>query len=382
LAQVSRDESVDPTLEYRLLGVRWYGEGLFQKESKSAQEIKASRLYRVCAGDFIYNRLFAWKGSFALVTDEFDGCHASNEFPCFQVDAARLDPMFLLWYFRQEGNWTKALSASVGATPTSRNRLKERAFLGFKIPLPPLAEQQRIVARIEELATKVKEAQALQRVAGQESVTFLRQAKKMAMARPGSEMLGRFVRFQTGYAFKSEWFSSEGIRLVRNANVGHGTLDWSDTVRLDDSRQAGFARFALEEGDILISLDRPIISTGVKVARVGTQDVPSLLLQRVARAQFDNSQVDPDFLFHWFTSTHFVDAIDPGRSNGVPHISHRDIERIPFSLPPMSVQKDIVTYLDDIQSRGRELADMRRRAAEELDAVIPATLHRAFKGEL
>lgn len=149
LEPVSRAETVEPTRSYTLLGARWYGEGLFTKAVKPGSEIQAKALFRVESGDFVYNRLFAWKGSFALVAEEHHGSYVSNEFPSFRVKAALLDRRYLWWYFRQPEVWDQALGESTGGTPISRNRLKEERLLGFAIPLPPLDEQRRIVARIE-----------------------------------------------------------------------------------------------------------------------------------------------------------------------------------------------------------------------------------------
>lgn len=170
LAPIERAERVDPSRQYRLLGARWYAQGLFVKDEKSGQQIKANTLYRVNAGDFVYNRLFAWKGSFAIADDEDDGCYVSNEFPCFAVNRERLDPSYLKWWFSRETAWLQALGLSSGATPTSRNRLKEDRLLGMEIPLPPLDEQRRIAARIESLAAKVEEAKTLRQVVSSETI--------------------------------------------------------------------------------------------------------------------------------------------------------------------------------------------------------------------
>lgn len=153
LTPVARAEVVDVTKTYRLLGARWYAGGLFVREEKAGHEIEAIRLYQVRPGDFVYNRLFAWKGSFAVAGKEAAGCHVSNEFPCFEVNAERLDAAFLGHYFRRERSWAEALQLSSGATPTSRNRLKEERFLQMALPLPSLEEQQRVVARIADIET-------------------------------------------------------------------------------------------------------------------------------------------------------------------------------------------------------------------------------------
>lgn len=161
LTQVRREEAVDAHREYAILGAHWYAKGLYTKDVKPGAEIRADKVYRVERGDFVYNRLFAWKGSFALASDMNGGCCVSNEFPCFRIDADRLDGGFLWKYLSREPAWVEALGLSHGATPTSRNRLKESRFLAMTIPLPPLAEQRRIVAKIDRLAEKIEEARGL-----------------------------------------------------------------------------------------------------------------------------------------------------------------------------------------------------------------------------
>jgi hypothetical protein len=91
LKPVSRPERVDPEKVYRILGAHWYAEGLYVKDTLPGSEIRADKVFRVEEGDFVYNRLFAWKGSFAVASDTNDGCYVSNEFPCFEIDKATPD---------------------------------------------------------------------------------------------------------------------------------------------------------------------------------------------------------------------------------------------------------------------------------------------------
>ena len=152
LTPVSRPESLIATERYRLLGAHWYAEGLYIKDTKAGSEIQATQLCRIEASDFVYNRLFAWKGAFAVAGEDVAGCYVSNEFPCFRVNEDRLDRRFLRYYFGRESVWNKALGLSTGGTPTSRHRLKEERLLAMTIPLPTLEEQRRIVERIENLS--------------------------------------------------------------------------------------------------------------------------------------------------------------------------------------------------------------------------------------
>jgi type I restriction enzyme S subunit len=158
---VSRSERLTPERDYRLLGARWYAQGLYVKDTKLGAQIAARELYAVKEGDFVYNRLFAWKGSFAVASAEHHGCYVSNEFPCFRVNRDKAEPDYLWYYFSRASAWDEALGLSTGGTPTSRNRLKEGNLLAMKVPLPPIGEQRRVVAKIGDLASKIREAQVL-----------------------------------------------------------------------------------------------------------------------------------------------------------------------------------------------------------------------------
>ncbi len=59
--------TVAPDKTYKLLGVRLEGRGAFLREEKSGDNISAKTLNPVRAGDFIYSRLFAWRGAFGVV---------------------------------------------------------------------------------------------------------------------------------------------------------------------------------------------------------------------------------------------------------------------------------------------------------------------------
>lgn len=143
---IKRTELLVPDIEYYILAMSWYAKGMYIKYKKSGANIKAKKLYRVKAGDFVYNRLFAWKGSFAEATQDVDGCHVSNEFPTFEIVDPRVKPGYLWAFFSQPSVWSYIESLSSGTSSTSRLRLKENRLLTFKIPLPPPQLQQEIAS--------------------------------------------------------------------------------------------------------------------------------------------------------------------------------------------------------------------------------------------
>jgi type I restriction enzyme S subunit len=295
--------------------------------------------------------------------------------------------------------------------------LSRKEAYALPIALPPLAEQKRIVAKVDELMALCDrlEAQQLEREAqaGQLArasltrfadaptpaninllfhssfpispsdlrksiLTLAVQGKLVPFDTNGEEQaVGDHIEFQNGYAFKSEWFKPSGMRLCRNLNVSHGTLDWRESAFVDEKVAKEFERFALCEGDIVLSLDRPLIATGLKVARVRQVDLPCLLLQRVAKPVPKHAQLDLSYFMLWLNSSEFVDSIDPGRSNGVPHISTRQVQRLPFVLPPLAEQRRIVAKVSELIALVDELETQlaaSRAAAEKLLSALVAEL--------
>lgn len=154
---------VSPEETYRLLGVSLFGKGPFLRETLSGMEIKANRLNRVTKGDFIYSRLFAWKGAFGIIPAEFDGCFVSNEFPTYRVDTSELVPDYLRLYFSRPTVWKEVEKKCRGTTKASRNRFKEEFLLDMIIRVPKTKElQMELIELTEHMLSLSKDALEIQ----------------------------------------------------------------------------------------------------------------------------------------------------------------------------------------------------------------------------
>jgi hypothetical protein len=163
LNEVSVREKLDGDTSYRLLGVRWWGEGSFIRETKLGREIKARSLYRVTRGWIVYNRLFAYRGSFAIVSDDHDGAHASGEFPTFAVKPEIAYPDLVSRYIvacLNSPQYLKVVDArSTGSTKQSRNRFNQKLFLDLTLPLPKSDEALRQLVDVLEQADTLRREQ-------------------------------------------------------------------------------------------------------------------------------------------------------------------------------------------------------------------------------
>ncbi len=163
LHEVSQKERVDPEGDYRLVGVHWWGHGTFIREEKKGREIKGKTLYRISPGQLIYNRLFAFRGSFAIVPDVHAGCHVSNEFPTFITNDDIEAPALLIEYIVYTMNSPQYLelvdARSTGSTKESRNRFGQQLFTDFVIKLPSSAHELKAVVGALRKAHELRDEQ-------------------------------------------------------------------------------------------------------------------------------------------------------------------------------------------------------------------------------
>ncbi|GIX25496.1 MAG: hypothetical protein KatS3mg122_2727 [Caldimonas sp.] len=140
---------------YRQLGVRLWGEGAYERENIDGGDTKYSKFNRLEANDLVVNKIWARNGSVAVVPQELAGTYVSGEFPTFALDQDRADPRWIRLITKWRGFWNLCNEKAQGTS--GKNRIKPSQFLAIQIPLPPLAEQQAIVSRLDALADKVRQ---------------------------------------------------------------------------------------------------------------------------------------------------------------------------------------------------------------------------------
>lgn len=271
-------------------------------------------------------------------------------------------------------------------------------------PLPPLAEQKRIVAKIDELLplidryeqawSKLEDFNKRFPVDMQKSILQMAiqgklvpqlpeegtgeelfqqiQTEKQALIKTGKIKkekpqpeiaedeipfdipdtwkwikLGSVIDMLSGFAFKSTDFKKEGkYRLLRGINLSVGNTRWDDTVYVDEMPEK-CASFQILKGDVLIGLDRPWISDGIRVA-IYDDDENTYLVQRVLRIR-ETVAITKEYIALLLRSNLFRNAVE-GETTGisVPHISPGQVGDVVVPLPPVAEQKRIVAKLEEI----------------------------------
>ncbi|MDD5480411.1 restriction endonuclease subunit S [Rhodoferax sp.] len=243
-----------------------------------------------------------------------------------------------------------------------------------------LDQQRQTAARLKaQLAEVAMAREAVVKQLREASVLKSRALEALFSGIENRKPIGSVARLQSGFAFKSDSFKKSGVRLLRNANILPGKVYWDDSVFLDEAVSRQYPSYELHAGDVLISLDRPIISSGIKVARVGTDDLPALLVQRVGRFLIDREAVDADYLFAYLQTDLFISKISGHeQSVGVPHISPSQVESVEIPLPAIAIQRELSKKLNEVTDAWRDATTAIQAQRDDLALLPQKILTQAF----
>jgi type I restriction enzyme, S subunit len=370
--QANNDIVLIPTETYSLLGMRLEGRGLFIREQKQGGEIGSKSLNKVVPGEFIYSRLFAWKGAFDFVKNDFDGCYVSDEYPCFAVDEKQVDAKFLHYYFSQSKVWKEVEQYCIGVTKASRNRFKEKYFLNFEIKLPSVKEQQYIVSvidRVEQRIEKIKQLRTeqtenLNNLLFSKYVELIKNVEWLSM-KDIAPIIRREVKL-----VEEELYPELGIR-----SFGKGTFHKPALTGLEVATKK---IFQIKKGDLLFS-NVFAWEGGIAVAKEEDND-------RYGSHRFISCLVNKEKVLEEYLCFHFlspkgledINACSPGGAGRNKTLGLDKLMKIKVPVPDVTLQKDFVELLHKIQT----IKEQHNEIDKELTQLMPALLDKAFSGNL
>jgi type I restriction enzyme S subunit len=386
LNRLERKLFLDDVQTYNCAGVRWYGMGAFLREQLTGSEIKRKQQWMLKAGDVVYNKLFAWKGSFAVADTSVDGCIVSDKFPTYEIDPNLIDSKFLSYFFRTAEIARQAQNLSKGAAAISKLTLNPPQFWDLTIPLPPLAEQRRIVARIETVAARIAEARGLRREAVEEAAALI--SARISCAFNDIQIKGHLgdvllEKPRNGWSARCD--NLEGGTPVLTLSAVTGFQYRENAFKRTSEITSAAAHYWLQKGDLLITRSNTPELVGHAAIYNGKPN-PCIYPDLMMKLVINHDQADINFVHRWLQSTtvrDFIRRSAKGTSPTMKKISQAVVSAIPFpSQLSSKEQRRIVAHLDALQAQVDALKALQAVTSAELDALLPALLDKAFRGEL
>ncbi|MDB5308915.1 MAG: restriction modification system specificity domain protein [Gemmataceae bacterium] len=374
---------LEPTETYFEIGVRSFGNGIFHKAPVTGQSLGDKRVLAIEPGDLVLNNVFAWEGAVAVAGPAEAGKIGSHRFVTSTPDQNRCTTAFFRWFFVSEPGLDVLRRASPGSAGRNRT-LNLDQFFAAAVPLPPLTEQRRIVARVEAVAGRVAEARRLREEAKKEATALLAASLgrffEAAAMRIGTRTLGELSVYITDGPHVTPTYVLDGVPFVTVKNMVTGKLTFDDLKYITPTDHAEFVkRCHPERGDVLYSKDG---ATRGWPCIVDTDREFSIFVS-VALIKMKRDLLDGEYLCYVLRSSWIRDRMHTkSRGDMIPHIVLREIKEFPIPLPPLPEQRRIVAHLDALQAKVDALRTLQAETAAELDALLPAVLAKAFAGEL
>lgn len=345
-----------------------------QKIAGKQASVRARQLIRV--NDVLVATTRPNLNAVALVPDKYDREVCSTGF-CVLRAGKELDPDYLFCFVQSQAFIEPLTDLTKGGLYPA---VSDKQVFSQVIPWASISKQRKIAARLKALLAEVEAARQAVKIQLQEAAALRSKVLETLFAGVKNwAPIGTATKLQSGYAFKSDTFKTTGVRLLRNANILPGRVYWDDAVCLSEEDSKKHPGYVLKDGDVLISLDRPIISSGIKVARVGSGDLPALLVQRVGRFLIDPSKLDADYLYACLQTDLFISEISGhDQSLGVPHISPSQVESVEIPMPEVSVQRELSKRLNEVLSVWRTAATAIQVQLNDLSSLPKAILAQAF----
>lgn len=384
LKKIDRKTIIQDDVSYKCVGVRWYAMGTFVREHLLGMNIARKQQWIIRAGDVVYNKLFAWKGSFAIADDSVNGCIVSDKFPTYEVNLEIIHPDFLRYYFRTPQLAQQAQDLSKGAAAISKLTLNPPQFWDLIIPLPPLEEQRRIAAKIDKLAAKIEEARGLQQkskadleVIWPALLGFAYDEAKSTAARV--ERLGDLCCQITDGTHLTPTYVDDGVPFLSVKDITSGRISFQNVKHITPEEHAILTkRCKPERDDVLLT---KVGTTGY--AKAIDVDREFSIFVSLALLKLDKTRLLPKFTEHMLNSSRLKEYSKEGtRGVGNQNLVLKFIREFPVPVPPLEEQRRIVSYIDELQFKIEALRRAQAESAAELDALFPSILDKAFKGEL
>ncbi|MBF0340273.1 MAG: restriction endonuclease subunit S [Magnetococcales bacterium] len=355
---------IDDTQQYKRCRVQLHAKGVVLRDLTSGADIKTKRQQVCRTGDFLVAEIDAKMGGFGLVPESLNGAVVSSHYFLFESDDTCLDKRYLDHYChaRRFRNQVEAQGS------TNYAAIRPVDVLNYSIPLPSLAEQQALVARLDALAEKTRQVEAhldaVERDAEHLLALRFRDAIAGAPLRALAEVapaVRRSVEIDITQHYREIGARSFGKGLFVKPDFDGAEATWQKPVWI-------------KAGDLVLS---NIKAWEGAIAIAGQEHEGCIASHRYITCTPDTTISIIGFLAYYLLSEEGLEKVgfaSPGTADRNRTLNLTNLGKISVPIPPLSIQRTFEQLQAEIAALKAKHAAIRAANA----ALLPATLERVF----
>lgn len=343
--------------------------------SLTPKPVKSST-FRLSSAHVLYGRLRPYLNK--AIAPDFEG-HCSTEI--FPIKPSSLVSRDYLLYWLLADETMERINATCTGARMPRADMNE--VLDFELPIPPLSEQQRIVALLDEAFAGLATAQAHAAQNLQNARALFESHLQSVFSKRGEGWVNATLAdvlavLRNGMNCKQDK-SLIGSKVSRIESIWNARFDIT-RVGYAEIPEAQKAKFLLKKGDVLFSHINSPIHVG-KTALFDLEDEVvhgvNLLLMRT-KSFILPAYLDL-YLKHIFSAGYWLSVCK--QSINQASVNQQDINRVPFCYPDLELQRKIVEHCYALAAETQRLTRIYEQKQAALAALKKSLLHRAFSGE-
>jgi type I restriction enzyme S subunit len=305
---------------------------------------------------------------------------ATNQAIGFADPRQGLDSRFLFWFLRAERR--NLVQAGKGAT---QKNISQTVLRAWPLPLPPLNEQRRIVAAIEEHLSRLDAADVSLAVALKRLSALQRHARSNAVARGEVRAIGDLLEhIEAGKSFRCHGRRADPGEwgVIKVSAMTWGAFDEEENKAVISEEHVD-PRWEIRVGDLLLSRANTTELVGATVLVGSTR--PRLLLSDKSMRLHAPDTVNKAWLQIALSSPESrrqMSAVATGTKDSMRNISQEKVKAVRLRVPPLEEQRRIVAEIEERLGAIDALRAAIERAQRKGAALRRLILERAFRGEL
>lgn len=353
---------------YPKLSVKLYGRGAVLDTPAYGGSVKMRKHQLARPGQVILSEIWAKKGAIGIVPPEGEGALCTSHFFLFDIDESKALSGYVGWLLR--GNYFEPQLNAEARGTTGYAAIRPKQFLGTEIPLPPLTDQQTLVARLDALAEKTRQVEAhleaVERDAEHLLALRFRDAIANAPLRPMAEVAPLVRREVVIDPEKS--YTELGVRSFYKGTFHRRTVPGSDF--------SWQGLYRVQAGDLIFS---NIMAWEQAIAIAQPEDEGCVGNHRMLTCEANAELAVPGFLWYYFTTEEGfakIYAASPGTAARNRTMTAPALMAIEVPIPPLVAQQTFDRLQTEIAALKAKHTAIRQANA----ALLPATLERVFTG--
>lgn len=281
-------------------------------------------------GQFAYGPVTSRNGEkITIALLEEPECIISSSYAVFEItDTSKLLPEYLmLWFSRPEFD-RYARYKSHGSV---REIFDWDEMCRVELPVPPINEQQKIVDTYNAITNRIR---IKQKINENLEKTICANYEGLLQNEPTAiGIIGDYAQVKSGYAFKSEWWETEGFKVIKIGNIIENYVDLESCNKVSRENIEKSKEFFVKTGDLLIAM------TGATTGKIGlvpyTDEIVSVN-QRTGKFFLGDRPIEKvPYLFAMMLSSKVKKSISPDGDAGSAqdNLSADDIQNIEVDYP-------------------------------------------------